>query len=165
MEPNFHNNEYILVDMISYHLKQPKRGEVVVFKFPQKPSVSYIKRIIGVPNDCVTIENNKVYVNNHLIDESYKMPGTSTLVSNQTETIYKKCLSENDYFVMGDNREHSSDSREWGVVPRSNIVGRSWLIVYPLQYFGLVKQANLGSLTLIQKFSQLKVLNPNLLWR
>lgn len=143
MEPNFHNNEYILVDMISYHFKQPQRGDIIVFKFPQKPSVSYIKRIIGIPEDCIEVKGGQTYLNDHLLDESYLAANTPTLVGGQNGLDYKKCLGSNDFFVMGDNREHSSDSREWGVVPRSNIIGKTWLIIYPIQFFGFIKHPNL----------------------
>lgn len=135
MMPTYHNNEYLLAEKISYVTGEPKRGDVVIFRYPKNPSVNYIKRIIGLPGEKIAISDNAVtvYNNDHpngvVLDESYLPTGTKT--ETYGETVFKKTLSEGEYFVMGDNREHSSDSREWGVLPRENILGRSWVTLVP----------------------------------
>jgi len=132
MEPNFDNGQYLVIDEISYRFNEPQRGEVVVFKYPLDPSQHYIKRIIGLPGEGVEIRNGQVYIYNPtfpqgiLLDESaYLPPGTVT----RGEMRIK--LGKDDYFVIGDNRGASSDSRQWGALPRDNIVGRVWLRAWP----------------------------------
>jgi signal peptidase I len=141
MEETYHNNEYLLVDQITYRFREPKIGEVIVFHPPIDENTNYIKRIIGLPGDTVEIQNNTVSVNGHVIAEPFTYPNS---ITRTFESDYKVTLKEKEYFVMGDNREHSSDSREWGPVPKSDIVGRSWLIVYPFNYFGLVKNPTIN---------------------
>ena len=136
MENNFHDREAILVDKISYHLRPPLRGEVVIFKAPKNPQDDYIKRMIGLPGDTVKIEQGKVYVNGELINESFLSPSGQT--PNDSATI-EKVIEPNEYFVLGDNRPHSSDSREWGTVPKQNLIGRAVLAIYPFDMFGLIK--------------------------
>ncbi|MFA7244090.1 MAG: signal peptidase I [Patescibacteria group bacterium] len=141
MMPNFIDTEYLLAEKLTYSLYQPNRGDVVIFKYPKNPSVNFIKRVIGLPGETVTIENNtiKIINNDHpngfMLDESAYLPsGTQTITG---EKIYSITLRDKEYFVMGDNREHSSDSREWGVLPKTNIIGRAWLIIKPLDRFGI----------------------------
>lgn len=144
MEPNFVNNEYLLAEKISYIVGQPERGDAIIFRYPGNPSINYIKRIIGLPGETVKIDENKVTIINSdhpsgmTLVESY-IPST-TLTLTPEGTPYEKTLGANEYFVLGDNREHSSDSREWGVLPRANIIGRAWLTVVPLDRFGIQKR-------------------------
>lgn len=146
MMPNFVNNEYLLAEKISYSTGTPKRGDVTVFRYPKNPSVSYIKRIIGLPGETVKIENNIVTIINSSntnginLDEDYIPAGTLTLASGTETGSFTATLGENEYFVMGDNRQHSSDSREWGVLPKANIIGRAWLTITPTEKFGLQKR-------------------------
>lgn len=137
MEPNFHNAEYLLVNKLSYRLAAPKRGDVIVFHPPTAPSVNYIKRIIATPGETVEVKNGQIFVNNTEIDEPY-IPAEKTLVRNSEAANLKTTLGENEYFVLGDNRDHSSDSREWGNVPKENIIGKAWVILFPVKNFGLV---------------------------
>lgn len=135
MEPTFDNGEYLIVDELSYHLSAPVRGEVIIFHPPQKPSEYYIKRIIGLPGETVQIKNGEVSVTKiggaeAVLDESYV-----TYVGNGQDMIKK--LGSGEYFVMGDNRPQSSDSRSWGILPGKNIVGRAFLRLLPLQHFSL----------------------------
>ena len=143
MESSFVNNEYLLAEKMSYIFSQPKRGDVVVFRYPNNPSVSYIKRIIGLPGETVKIVDKKVMVENieypegKILNEQYLDQSTITVTN---ESNFSVTLGTDEYFVLGDNREHSSDSREWGKLPRKNIIGRAWLTVIPLDRFGVQKR-------------------------
>lgn len=138
MEPNFHDREYLLVNQMTYRLRAPGRGETIIFRFPKNPSEDYIKRIVGLPGETIEITDNEVLINGQRLDEQYLNADEQT-VANTGISPFEKTLANDEYFVMGDNRSHSSDSREWGTVPKKNIIGRAWLIVYPWQYHGLVK--------------------------
>lgn len=131
MDPNFLNNDYLIVDEISYHFRDPERGEVVIFRFPRDRSQFFIKRVIGLPGETVKIDNDKIFVTNgqgeQLDESSYLMAtaGTSTGVNQEI------VLGTDEYFVLGDNRDASSDSRSWGPVPRNDIIGRAWFRAFP----------------------------------
>lgn len=134
MEQTFHTGEYLIVDQLTYHARTAKRGEVIVFRYPKDPSKFFIKRVIGVPGDTISIEGNTVritnaaYPNGFILDEPYiaKMtPGP---------TVTEK-LGEREYFVMGDNRDQSSDSRVWGVLQEDRIVGRAYVRLFPPKEF------------------------------
>jgi signal peptidase I len=129
MEPNFHNNQLILVDKLTYKFKDPQRGDVVVFASPPDPRVYFIKRIIGLPGDDISIRNGNVYVNNEQLREPY-LEGQKTLAHGSMGRTLETTVPPNNYFVLGDNRDESSDSRDWGDLPRNNIVGRSWIVIY-----------------------------------
>ncbi len=138
MEPNFYDSEYILIDKLSYRLRPPARGDVVVFHPPTSPSQNYIKRIIGLPGETVKVIDGQVAVNGQLLEEEYLRTGkvgVGSAVDNVLTT-----LAQDEFYVMGDNRDHSSDSREWGALKRQNIEGRTWLIVFPFDNFHLVGQ-------------------------
>jgi signal peptidase I len=131
MEPNFENGDYLIIDELSYRLSDPQRGDVVVFKYPYNPSQRYIKRIIGLPGEKVDIKNGAVVVSSgdgsKILDEKgylasgISTPGTANVL-----------LDENEYFVLGDNRPVSSDSRTWGTLPRENIIGKVFLRAWPI---------------------------------
>jgi signal peptidase I len=135
METNFHDKEILVIDKITDRFHDFRRGDVVVFQAPKTPSEDYIKRVIAFPGETVIIENGKVYVNGFLLDEPYLPKGTLTLTD---EKVFRFTLEPNQYFVMGDNRNNSSDSREWGAVPRVNLIGRAWIIVSPWNSKGFV---------------------------
>lgn len=141
MEPNFTNSEAILVDKVTYKLRPPIRGEVVVFVAPQSPQDDYIKRMIGLPGDTVTVDHGKVYVNNIQINESFLSASGQTPVNSEKLQV---TVGPNEYFVLGDNRPHSSDSRDWGFVPKSDMIGRAVASVWPYNMIGLIKTPNLG---------------------
>jgi len=131
MEPNFENGDYLFVDELSYRLESPQRGEVIVFKYPNDVSQRYIKRIIGLPGETIEIKDGKVDVFNKdgekiLKEETYIPEGVLTLGD------IRITLKENEYFVLGDNRIASSDSRRWGPVPKEDIIGRVFFRVWPL---------------------------------
>lgn len=144
MLPNFVDQEYLLAEKLSYIVSDPKRGDVVIFKPPNSPTQNYIKRIIGLPGDTISISENQITIKNddnssgQIISEPYIPDDFQTLTSKKDE--FKLTLGENSYFVMGDNREHSSDSREWGILPRTNMIGRAWLTIKPLEKFGTHKR-------------------------
>jgi signal peptidase I len=132
MEPNFHNNDYLIVDEISYRFKEPQRGEVVVFKYPGDERYFYIKRIIGLSGEEVEIKDGKVIIFNKefpegfILDESY-LPNNLITSGNK-----KVKVEDGKYFVMGDNRNFSFDSRSWGLLDRKEIVGITRLRLWPL---------------------------------
>jgi signal peptidase I len=132
MEPNLHDQELILVDKWTYLFRPPARGDVIVFIAPPQPSQDYIKRVIGVPGDVITIQNTTVIVDGVTLKETYVDP------KNQGATFEDKPITNmvvppDDYFVLGDNRANSSDSRVWGFVPKQNVIGRAALVYWPLQ--------------------------------
>ena len=132
MSPNFSNGDYVLVDELTYHLRAPERGEVAVFHDPQDYSTYFIKRVIGLPNERVTIKNDVITVFNSAhphgfaLDESYLPQGT------YTSGDYDVTLSSSTYLMLGDNRPFSYDSRMWGTLPKSNIVGLVRVRLWPL---------------------------------
>lgn len=135
MEPNFYSGDYLIIDEISYRFSQPQRGDVIVFKYPQKPSQHFIKRVVGLPNETVEISNNKIMIYNsdgigQILDESEYISSYQVF---KGKSITK--LGPNEYFVLGDNRPFSSDSRRWGSVPRRNIVGKVFSRVFSFTAF------------------------------
>lgn len=138
MEPNFHNGDYLIIDEISYRFKDPQRGEAIVFKSPSNPSQRYIKRIIGLPGETIEIREGKIIIlkdkTSQILDESDYLPSSS-----QTLGDFKISLKENEYFVLGDNRPFSADSRKWGPLPRENIIGRVFLRAWPITAFAKIE--------------------------
>jgi signal peptidase I len=140
LSDSFDNGEYILTNKVNYRFNKPQRGDVIVFKAPHNEDYDYIKRIIGLPGETVKILNGRVYINGLPFDESEYLP-SSTLTSagkflKEGEEV---AIPADKYFVLGDNRSHSSDSRDWGFVNQDNIVGKAWFVYWPLQKLGLVK--------------------------
>jgi signal peptidase I len=133
MEPNFSEGQFILVNKLAYLLGEPQRGDVLVFHNPNNPNEDYIKRIIGLPGDTLTITGSHVYVNGELLDEPYIAyeirPG---------EQFGPVVIEPDHLFVMGDNRPNSSDSRRFGPLPQDLVVGRAWLRVWPPDKWGLI---------------------------
>jgi signal peptidase I len=131
MEPNLHNGELILVDKWTYLFRPPARGDVIVFVAPPHPNMDYVKRVIGVPGDIITVHNTIVIVDGITLNETYVDPrNQGNLFANKN--ITNLVVPPNDYFVLGDNRAVSSDSRDWGFVPKANIVGRAAFVYWPL---------------------------------
>jgi len=132
MFPTYKNGEYILTNLISLKFESPKRGDVIVFQAPEDEDKDYIKRVIGVPGDTVMIANNKVYINGSILDEdSYISDTVQTPPGRFLEDGETVQIPENSFVVMGDNRPHSSDSREWGFLPEEDIIGRSFFVYWP----------------------------------
>ncbi len=130
MEDTFHSGEYLIVDQLTYQFEEPKRGDVIVFRYPRDPSKYFIKRLIGIPGDTLTIEGNVLTITNKefpkgiVLEEPY-------VNSMQPNTHLTETLTDGEYFVMGDNRDASSDSRMWGILQRDKIVGRTFLRLFP----------------------------------
>lgn len=159
MEPNFHNSEYLLVDKISYRYHNIVRGDVIVFHPPSQPKLNYIKRVIALPGDRIEIKNGEILVNGAQLREEYIRDG-QTLVRNSSAANLSQKLRPNEYFVLGDNREHSSDSREIGSIPRENIIGRAWLVVFPISDFGLVFSPHYVTAPKLNQLAHLKTSFP-----
>ncbi len=122
MEPNLHDGEYVLIDKVSYMLRTPERGDVVVFVRPGERD--YIKRVIGLPGDTVEVRSGQVIVNGVTLDEPYLQQPTNS-------NYPARMVEPGHYFVMGDNRNNSSDSRSFGPIASNSIVGRAWLVYWP----------------------------------
>ena len=124
MQPNLHEGEYVIVDKVSYAFRQPERGEIVVLKNPNPGQPDLIKRIIGLPGETIDVRGGQVSVNGQPLTEPYiKQPMASDFPAMQ--------LQAGQYFVMGDNRNNSEDSRIFGARPAGDIVGRAWIIYWP----------------------------------
>ena len=132
MEPNFYDHEYLIIDEVSYRFRYPARGEIVVFRYPRDPSQFFIKRVVGLPGEKVQVTqgvvriSNTVHPNGVILEELYLEEGTPM------GGEYTLSLGQDEYFVLGDNRLSSLDSRQFGAVPRGSIVGRAWLRGWPI---------------------------------
>jgi len=132
MEPSLYDGEWVLVNRLIYQIEKPKRGDIVGLKFPGRRQEKYVKRVIGLPGETIEIMDNEVFINGQKIKESYLAEETKTFPE------MAKTLSDDEYFVMGDNRERSNDSRIWGTVSSSDIIGKVSFILYPLDRWSLV---------------------------
>lgn len=140
MYPNYHNNEYILTNLIAMHLTSLNRGQVVVFESPTDEEKDFIKRIIGLPGDTVMVKDGLVYVNGSKLDESDYLPSDyKTFAGSFMAEGREVTVPEKNYVVLGDNRGKSSDSREWGFVPRQKIIGKSLFVYWPINRMRFVK--------------------------
>ncbi len=146
MVPNFQNGDYLLTDKISYRFGKPERGDVVVFHAPPSANCppgtgcDFIKRVIAVPGETVEIKNNKFFVNSKQLDEDYLPESFSTnagdYIRNRSAT-----MGVDEYFVVGDNRSYSSDSRAWGPIDKSLIIGKAFFRYWPPETMGVIKSA------------------------
>jgi signal peptidase I len=137
MTPTLENGEFLVVNKLDYRLHQPQRGDIIVFTDPVSPDRKLIKRVIGLPGETIEITNGEVLINQQLLDEPYlEDPGNSS----RPATI----LPDGEYFVLGDNRNNSSDSRSWGTLPRDRIVGKARLAYWPPAAWGLVPHEAYG---------------------
>lgn len=140
MFPNFEDKEYVLTNLIVLRFDNPKHGDVVVFQAPVDAEKDFIKRVIGIPGDTVMIKDGNVYLNGNKLDESaylkndVKTYGGSFLKENEPVTV-----PQDQYFVMGDNRTYSSDSREWGFVKKSAVIGESFFVYWPPNHMRTIK--------------------------
>ncbi len=140
MFPTFKDKEFILTNLITLRFHDPKRGDVLVFHAPPDPEKDFIKRVIGLPGDTVYLKDGFVYVNNSKLDES---PYLKSDVRSYGGSFIKEDtpikIPSDDYIVMGDNRPFSSDSREWGFLPKDKIIGESLFVYWPLNVMRVVK--------------------------
>ncbi len=139
MEPTFENGNYIFTSKVTYKLRQPIRGDVVVFHAPRNPDLEYIKRIIGLPGDTILIENEKVYVNGNEVTETYIADVTTLSLAGFVQEGVPIVVPEGNYFVMGDNRPRSSDSREFGPIPYESIIGHVIYRYFPFNVMGTIE--------------------------
>lgn len=130
MVPTFHDNEYLIVDELSYHFREPERDDVIVFRYPKDTTKFFIKRIIGLPGETVEITGSKITIRNSAVPDGFVLE--EPYVKNQSANNMTTTLGDEEYFVMGDNRIASSDSRVWGVLPKKLIIGRAYLRLLPI---------------------------------
>lgn len=129
MERTFHTGEYLIIDQVSYYFNDPQRGDVIVFRYPKDPSKFFIKRVIGLPGEGIDIQGNVVTITSKEgLKTVLSEPYIKSMAQNTTLT---ETLGDREYFVMGDNRDASSDSRMWGVLNKDKIVGRALLRLFP----------------------------------
>lgn len=136
MIPTFENADYLIVDELSYHLREPERLEVVIFRYPKDPNKYFIKRIIGLPGEEMIISGNDITIINKENPDGFVLE--QGFVKNEGSNDLNIKLKENEYFVMGDNRGASSDSRYWGPVNRNLLIGRAFLRLLPIQEIGIM---------------------------
>lgn len=129
MEPSFSHGNYLIVDEVTYRFREPERGEVIVFRYPNDRSIFFIKRIIGLPGERLIVKNGRVTV--------YKN-GEQIFMESGTSGSDDITIGEGKYFVLGDNRYNSFDSRNWGLVPKKDIIGAARLRIFPLNEFEII---------------------------
>lgn len=138
MEPTLHDGDNLIVDKITYRFNDPKRFDIIVFPFRYKENTYYIKRIIGLPGETVQITNDgKIYINQEELKEGYG----KEVILDPGNAYTPITLGEDEYFVLGDNRNNSSDSRSSsvGIIQRDDIIGRAWVRIWPFSKFGVLK--------------------------
>lgn len=137
MFPNFKDGDYIITDKVTYRLSEPTRGDIIVFKNPRDESQDFIKRIIAVPGDRIKVSSGKVYLNGKLLDEPYLNDQIVTNSGSFMKEGEEVEISPNHFIVLGDNRSHSSDSREWGFIQMNEIIGKVFFRYWPANEIGL----------------------------
>ena len=138
MYPTLADQEYLLTDKVTFRRRDPQAGDIVVFKAPQNETFDFIKRVIAVPGDTIVVQNNKVYVNGEELSEDYLPEGVVTQAGKFLTEGQSLLVPEGSLIAFGDNRDHSSDSREWGLVPYDNIVGKAFFRYWPADKVGSV---------------------------
>lgn len=140
MEPTLHEGQYLLISKASYWFHEPERGDIVVVKplNGDKDSIPLIKRLIGLPGDTVEARDGRLWINGVAINETY--------VSGPLSYTNTWTLGPNEYFILGDNRNNSSDSHSWGPIPRENIIGKAVFRYWPLKFFGPFPQFEFSEL-------------------
>jgi signal peptidase I len=131
MEPTLQTNQYLLVNKVSYMVGEPKRGDVVVLKFPQDPRRDFIKRIIALPGEEVEVRSGIVMIDGKPLDEPY-------ILSKPAYTYPKKRVPAGSYYVLGDNRNNSHDSHVWDWLPKEYIIGKAWVSYWPMDTWGAI---------------------------
>lgn len=143
MLPTYHNRDYLIINRISYRFSPPQRGDVIVLKFPKDPTQFFIKRVIGLPGETVQLKQGHVVITNSEHPEGMVLK--EPYLSNQNESLGRtepQKLGSEEYYVLGDNRTASSDSRVWGVLPKTHIVGKVWVRVFPLSRSSMFEAPN-----------------------
>lgn len=140
MEPNFHDREYLVIDELSYFLREPRRGEVVVFRYPLDPREYFIKRVIGLPGETVEVRSGEVYIFNAQEPDGFRLEESYLPQSLELGGTVRFILEAGEYMVLGDNRPASSDSRNWGTLERKFITGRAVFRAWPINKSGILPQ-------------------------
>lgn len=138
MQPTLQSNQYLLVNKTAYMFGEPQRGDIVVFRSPQDPRRDLIKRIVALPGEEVEVRGGVVYVDDTALEEPYILDRPQYLFN-------KRKVPENEYFVLGDNRNNSSDSHVWDWLPRASLIGRAWVSYWPVQTWAVVQHSNVRS--------------------
>jgi signal peptidase I len=131
MEPNLHHGQFLIINKLVYYLHPPERGDVVVFHSPQNPRKDFIKRVVGLPGEPVEIREGQVFVNGVRLEETY-------ITQDSERSWGPEVVGAFEYFVLGDNRTNSSDSRSWGMLDGDAIIGKAWISYWPPQHWGIV---------------------------
>ena len=135
MQPNFDSSEYLIVDQLSYRLSKPRRADVVIFKYPKDTSIFFIKRVIGLPNETVKMDSGELTIKNTDFPEGFGVE--EPYIKESIEDTFIVTLKDDEYFVLGDNRKHSSDSRIWGPLEDKFIVGKPFVRLFPINEFSV----------------------------
>jgi signal peptidase I len=137
MEPTLQSGEFVIVNRLAYKFTEPQIGDVIVFHYPRDPEQEYIKRVIGLPGDTVRVSQGEVYINGEPLAEPYIA----------AEPTYDSTwnVPADSFFVLGDNRNNSSDSHNWGAVPQDYVIGKALLVYWPPEQWGLIDHVNLAS--------------------
>lgn len=153
MEPTFENGDYIFTSKVTFKMRKPKRGDVVVFHSPRNKDIEYIKRVIALPGETVSIENQEIYINGVKINEQYVSAKTTIMPGSLVQEGLPVLVPEGSLFVMGDNRPRSSDSREFGTIPQSTVVGQVFYRYFPANKMGSVKHPEYpGAIGMIENY-------------
>ena len=137
MDPTFTTGQYLIVDQLTYHFEDPKRGSVIILKYPLNPSTFFIKRIIGLPGETLSMKNGKLTIINKTNPSGFLLNETYITDEHRTSDTFEITLNDTEYFVMGDNRPESSDSRVWGPLESKYIVGRPFVRLFPISKISL----------------------------
>ncbi len=139
MEPNFDDGQYLIIDELSYRLRESSRGEVVVFRYPANPKEFFIKRIIGLPGETIELSDSSITIKNKENPDGFILDESSYLQRPGNYDDYKITLKNDEFFVMGDNRPASFDSRRFGPVQKKYLIGRTWLRAWPFSQAGVMR--------------------------
>lgn len=139
MDPTLHDEQYLVVSKLSYRLGEPQRGDIIVFEDPHSPGRKLIKRVLGLPGETIEIQRGTVYVNGVALDEPY-------IYGQGTYSVPAFAIPAGQYYVLGDNRNNSSDSHSWGALEGDRIVGKAWLSYWPPDLWGIVPHEVYGGL-------------------
>jgi signal peptidase I len=137
MVPTLIQGDRLIVSRLSYFLGEPDRGDIIVFQYPYGPERDFVKRIIGLPGETIAIQNGQVFINGK------PLPPEDYVQNKSSDAIAPVTLGDDEYFVMGDNRTGSSDSRSWGPMQKHFIIGKAWLIYYPFEHFQFLQHPDI----------------------
>lgn len=135
MEPSLHDEQFLVVNRLAYRWKEPQRGDIIIFRFPSDPKRRFIKRVIGLPGDVVAVRDGQLYINGVVLDEPY--------ITEAHQYHGEWRLSPYEVFVLGDNRNNSSDSQNWGPLHIDEIIGKAVFVYWPLETMGVIQHYDL----------------------